>query len=325
MDFDTATLSKLSFTIHDSLQEDFKGSVLPGSKPLTAIGKMGVLIVQEITEPLYRLQYNICNFAERTKLRFKEKSDALHASLALKNGIKYSAKGITDIHLNEGQCTILYAPHQPLTAIFEKNIESQLFEMYYSAELIKEFVPFFPFLSDHLSKNKNDKPFTIGDKDRWSCSKIRDISFELLHCSYEEKIRRFYFENKIRECLFVMLAQASESKPDQLTVSREEEDKAYFIKKTLSENINRHLTIPELSRMVGMNEFKLKFVFRQIFGKGMFEFQKEVRLKEAKRLLLDTNKPPKEIARITGYLRITSFITEFRKHFGYTPGSLRRK
>jgi AraC-like DNA-binding protein len=35
--------------------------------------------------------------------------------------------------------------------------------------------------------------------------------------------------------------------------------------------------------------------------------------------------PIKQICVLTGYARMTNFITAFRKKFGYTPGSLRRK
>jgi AraC-like DNA-binding protein len=66
-------------------------------------------------------------------------------------------------------------------------------------------------------------------------------------------------------------------------------------------------------------------VFRQVFGSGVFETLLKARMQKARSLLLETDKPIKEVASLIGYERLTSFITAFRKHFGYTPASLRRK
>ena len=87
----------------------------------------------------------------------------------------------------------------------------------------------------------------------------------------------------------------------------------------------RSLTIRELSRAVALNEFKLKLGFKQMYGTGIFECLTEARMEKARELLITTTKPIKEICTIAGYPRMTNFITAFRKKFGYTPGSLRRK
>jgi AraC-like DNA-binding protein len=80
-----------------------------------------------------------------------------------------------------------------------------------------------------------------------------------------------------------------------------------------------------LAKEVGMNDYKLKIAFRQLFGMGLFEYHLGLRMNEARRLLEETNKPVKAIAKLTGYSRITSFITTFRKFFGYTPSSVRKR
>jgi AraC-like DNA-binding protein len=85
------------------------------------------------------------------------------------------------------------------------------------------------------------------------------------------------------------------------------------------------LTIPDISQKTVLNEFKLKMVFKQVFGMGVFETLMQARMQKARAYILETDKPIKEIASLIGYERITSFITAFRIHFGYTPASLRRK
>jgi AraC-like DNA-binding protein len=64
--------------------------------------------------------------------------------------------------------------------------------------------------------------------------------------------------------------------------------------------------------------------FSQFFKTGVFECFQRARMYKAKQLLLQTNKPIKEICTMAGYPRMSNFITAFRKFFKYTPGSLRR-
>jgi AraC-like DNA-binding protein len=85
-----------------------------------------------------------------------------------------------------------------------------------------------------------------------------------------------------------------------------------------------NITIRQLSRKVRLNEFKLKTGFRQAFGMGIFEYLTHIRLERAKELIVTTNRPLKDICTETGYARLTNFVTAFKRHFGYTPGLLRR-
>ena len=140
-----------------------------------------------------------------------------------------------------------------------------------------------------------------------------------------ENLRRFYFENKIKEFLFLILAQSSKKLPVQEKFPRHEVDAVHHARSIVLDDIEKHLTIPDISKKVGLNEFKLKLVFKQVFGIGVFETLIQARMQKARSLILETDKPIKEVACLTGYERITGFISAFRKHFGYTPGSLRRK
>ena len=75
---------------------------------------------------------------------------------------------------------------------------------------------------------------------------------------------------------------------------------------------------------MGMNEFKLKAGFKQVFGISMFDYLIKKRMQEARSLLLETDKPIKEIASLTGYSTKQSFLNAFKKYFHDTPGSFRK-
>ncbi len=73
-----------------------------------------------------------------------------------------------------------------------------------------------------------------------------------------------------------------------------------------------------------LTEFKLKKGFRQLFGMSMSDRRFQHRMNRALQLLKQTDKPEKEIAFLTGYRGLPSFISAFKKHFGVTPGQWRK-
>lgn len=79
-----------------------------------------------------------------------------------------------------------------------------------------------------------------------------------------------------------------------------------------------------LSRMFGINEFKLKDNFRHYFGTSIYQFYIDEKLKRAHQLIMQTNLSIKTIALMSGYNDYTNFYKAFRKKFSYTPSDLAR-
>lgn len=80
----------------------------------------------------------------------------------------------------------------------------------------------------------------------------------------------------------------------------------------------------QLSKIFGVNEFKLKDSFRKYYGTSIYHFFTEERLKKAHILILQTNIPLKEIAFISGYNDYANFYKAFKKRFRYSPSELKR-
>lgn len=103
----------------------------------------------------------------------------------------------------------------------------------------------------------------------------------------------------------------------------EEKERLHQIKFFLEQNFSKRYTIPELSKMALMNEFKLKKGFKHLFKHSIHDFHLHIRLGEAKRYLLETNLSLDEIAEKTGYGYSSSLIAAFKLKYKITPGSFR--
>lgn len=65
-------------------------------------------------------------------------------------------------------------------------------------------------------------------------------------------------------------------------------------------------------------------LFKEETGKTIREYQRALRIRKAKQLLKETDKPIAEIAQITGFLDVFYFSKIFRKEHGCSPSEYRR-
>lgn len=83
---------------------------------------------------------------------------------------------------------------------------------------------------------------------------------------------------------------------------------------------------PELSGLasaVGTNTRRLNLAFRRCVGVTVFDFLREERMKEARRLLTETSLDVQDIAAAVGFSSAANFATAFRERFGMPPSGFR--
>jgi AraC-like DNA-binding protein len=75
--------------------------------------------------------------------------------------------------------------------------------------------------------------------------------------------------------------------------------------------------------MVGLHEKRLKIVFKQVYGKGLYTHLRELRLQKAKDLLME-GIAIKVIVREIGYKNGSQFSAGFTRWQGESPSSFRK-
>ena len=78
-------------------------------------------------------------------------------------------------------------------------------------------------------------------------------------------------------------------------------------KKILEEDPGRQLTITALALEVGLNTFKLRIGFKEVFKKTIHQYRLDLRLDLGKRLLDETDLTIAEIAYKCGFNNISNF------------------
>ncbi|WP_327204703.1 helix-turn-helix transcriptional regulator [Paenibacillus sp. DMB20] len=84
-------------------------------------------------------------------------------------------------------------------------------------------------------------------------------------------------------------------------------------------------TLIELSRLIGMNDCKLKSGFKEMFGTTVFGYLRDIRLEKALLLLQQGNLNVNETSCAVGYSNSSYFSEVFRQKYGVNPGKLVKK
>lgn len=102
----------------------------------------------------------------------------------------------------------------------------------------------------------------------------------------------------------------------------------YLIKKArgyLTEHFNKSVSLSDLADYMELSESYTSRLFNKVMGVNISAYVNELRIEQAKKLLLQTNKKIYEIASEVGYTSTTSFHIAFKKGTGVTPVEFRNK
>ena len=96
------------------------------------------------------------------------------------------------------------------------------------------------------------------------------------------------------------------------------------VHRELTQNLDKRMTIDELSRRYLMNPTTLKQVFKSVYGTSLAAHMKEHRMGKAAQLLRETELPVAEIAHMVGYESQSKLTAAFKEYFGLTPKEYRK-
>lgn len=146
----------------------------------------------------------------------------------------------------------------------------------------------------------------------------------MLHCPYKGLVKRLFLEGKLLELVALQLEQIEQSRSGRSPSLRNADiDKLMAVREWLEANFLQPVTLGEVARLAGLNDFKLKKGFRELFHTTVFTYLTDLRLQYARQLLLEERRSVREVADVLGYSHIHHFSHAFKKRFGYLPHTLK--
>jgi AraC family transcriptional activator of pyochelin receptor len=176
-----------------------------------------------------------------------------------------------------------------------------------------------------ISEGRMDRGYShAGPLSRMMYQVVRN----LLDCPYAGPMKALYLETKAMELIVHKLAQTAwedDGGVKPLKLGRHETDRLWHAREILCRDLENPPTLSDLAHAVGTNHCRLNAGFRELYGTTVFDYLRQKRLIEARRLIQEEEMNVTEAALSVGYNSISSFSKAFSEHFGLPPIKLRKR
>jgi AraC-like DNA-binding protein len=302
------------------LQDHF----IPGSKIFAAEASFGKFFIQLIELNGFSWLYSVFTIKKDVTLFAAYPENLLASHIALRGNFEHTVKGIGHVSLRESQFNIFFLPALNCTMFFKKNENYISLDICYPAGFMLRILPLFPLFDEFAKNISRLKASAMPGGGGFMNAVMAQQVYQLIHSPFSPAVKNFHLKIT-RNLLTAMLTEATLMHPKEHKFFIHHVELVYAAKEFIDSNLSRHFSTEDISKKVGLNEKALKRGFKEIFGRGMFEYLLMQRLHIARIQVEQTDKSFKMIARQAGYKNVTNFSTAFKKMFGDTPLMLRIK
>lgn len=222
----------------------------------------------------------------------------------------------------------LFFPKDQIRLYWEPAERLEIFELGISPELMIRCLPEeHPFLDVVQTNLASNKMAPMSSSNLFIQANSSRILYDILHCPLEGRYKQLYIKSKVGELLALEL-EAFEQRTKILTTNKATKirpidiERMHQARDIVVSNIQSPCSLIDLAHQVGTNDAYLKKHFKEVFGTTVFGYLHEVKMKEAKELLL-SGKAVSDVAFLTGYKHVSHFTRAFKKHYGINPNKVR--
>ncbi len=273
-----------------------------------------------------RIGYSDWTYSSPVKLKwsFEINADLITLFINLKGEVRFINESDNGFYLGSSQHNLFYAsPGQKDEGLLvQEDARNTMFMVQFPKDMFVQLIqdsslPLMRFREQIWNGNSAALSF----ENRWLDLRMRNVINSILHCKYEGGIKKIFFLSKVLELLVLQadLFEPEETPKNNFIKTAYDRERIQFA----MEYLHGHLTNPpglqELSRIAGLNEYKLKRGFKEVFGNTVFGYIAEARLQLAMEDLRETNKTISQVSADLGYSSVNHFSTAFKKKFGMAP------
>lgn len=168
-----------------------------------------------------------------------------------------------------------------------------------------------------------DRPFAGKDVNPDLTPQMHKLIRDIKQCQESGAMRNLLIQSKVLELLALQIGQMQDSRPGSPGLSVAETGRLHELKNYMESHFLEDFSLPHLSRICLLNDFKLKKGFKELFGTTVFAYLRKLRMDFAGNLLLDSLKSIEDISEILGYEHPQHFSTAFKRYHGTTPSNFR--
>jgi AraC-like DNA-binding protein len=225
------------------------------------------------------------------------------------------------LRLQQGQGAFSFIRRVSETCEYQEGLHYKGFRISFSESRIESLAEGFGVSANQFSRRKSG--FSISYFE--ITPECRIAIEQIVRCRYSGAVGALYIDSKVNEILAYSMASMQDRTIDEPDLSKGDVEGLVKAKEILDNHISAPVTIHELSRMVYLNEHKLKNGFKRLFGKPVHSYLLDRRMEQARLLLEKGSLCIYEVAELVGYSDGSSFSKAFYKRYGYRPAECARR
>jgi len=269
-----------------------------------------------------------CRLHNMESLRFQSEIPMVELSFWLNGSSEINMSG-QQFHIENNQCQLAFMQH------CDAEMQVPDGSAMLACKVRVEESVFFEMMGSWNGKPAMDlkhqllasKPVRVFQQGMEPSEQLRARQF--LHCPYVPALRNMYWEGIALELLATYtqryLFDNSSARRNRKSLSRTELERIRAAAEMLVNRMDEPPTLPALSRLSGLSEFKLKAGFRDLYDTTVFGYLRDKRLAHALFLLESEQVSVYEVAIATGYSNPSHFAAVFREKFGINPGQWKKR
>jgi AraC family transcriptional activator of pyochelin receptor len=270
------------------------------------------------------LGHAVSTFKEYTSFSGSSQADVVRMHFGMKGNYAFTYKQLDQSYdLIGGHHNIMYSKDFDIT-VYNKTLVLETFGIQFPTPL---FIQFTQNASDSLKRFAENilHGKNVMLSDHWGAidSPIQQVLQQIIHCKYSDDLKKLFLLSKSIELLVLCADSYEKGKKEMFIKNKADKEKLIAVRDLINERVQDPPNLSQIARMVGLNEYKLKRGFKEIFNNTVFGYLSDQRLHLAHRYLQDTRKTAAEISLELGYSTPQHFSNAFRKKFGVTPASVR--
>lgn len=176
---------------------------------------------------------------------------------------------------------------------------------------------------DFQEARKKNLPYAFFGEGVNISIQVKQLIKEFLECSYKGTIKQSFLEAKLTELLLVSLTITSKEEGLE-EVNKEEKASLIAVENYIQNNLQKELTISDLSLIAGFNTSKFKKSFKEVYGTTVFKYITSLRIEKAKKLITEQDYTVAQASYEVGYKNPQHFTVAFKKMMGYLPSQLKK-
>ena len=259
---------------------------------------------------------------QNIQIQANSKVDSLIISILLDGKVRYKDSAFQKVEtIVKNDIYIKYIDEYDSSTILDKNCNSKGIAISIKNHFLKEQLSNQFILIEELKNKKKDKGLSTLIHKADNLKNIK-LAQEVFNSPFQGGLNKIYSQSKCLEIIYNELnsifCDCKIKKDEKIKLSSQDIESLYKARDIILLT-HEFPDLPTLARKVAINEFKLKFGFKQLFNTTPGNMILEYKMGHAKQLLETSEFSILEISNFVGYKHQQSFSNAFIQFFGVRP------